>query len=267
MEIGFIGLGSMGSRIVDLMLDAGYQMTLWARREASLEPFADRARTAQDPAEVGRASDLVGICVWDESDVDAVLLGERGVLAGMRPGGVVALHSTIAPAACRRLAREAAGRGIRLLDAPVSVGANSPKLLVMVGGDPGVVEEARPVLETFGDPVVHLGPIGSGQIAKIVNNTMLAATVTLGSDALAFGADLGIDQDALLAVLAMGSAGGTWTRLLSSRHPDEARVPSSRTDHWATKDVALAVELVTEAQGDLGRDVLRLAARCADALS
>ena len=256
----------MGSHIVGLLLDSGYQMTLWARRQTSLEQFAGRAHTARDPAEVGRASDLVGICVWDESDVDEVLLGEHGVLAGMRPGGVVAVHSTIAPAACRRLAREAAVRGIGLVDAPVSFGANAPKLLVMLGGDPPVVEGARPVLGAFGSPVVHLGPVGSGQIAKIVNNTMLAATVGLGSDALALGADLGVDEGALLTVLAAGSAGGTWTRLLSSRLADEAAAPSGRTHEWATKDVALATELVTQARGDLDRDVLRLAARGADAL-
>jgi 3-hydroxyisobutyrate dehydrogenase-like beta-hydroxyacid dehydrogenase len=208
----------------------------------------------------------VGICVWDESDVDEVLLGENGVLAGMRPGGVVAVHSTIGPAACRRLARDAADREISLLDAAVSAGADLPKVLVMVGGDAHVVDEVRPVLEAFGSPVVHLGPIGSGQVAKLVNNTMLAATVALGSDAIAFGADLGLDGKGLLAVLAAGSAGGTWTALLGARLITQGQDLAGRTHEWATKDVTLAVHLVNEAQGNSDRDVFKLAARGADTL-
>jgi 3-hydroxyisobutyrate dehydrogenase len=267
MDIGFIGLGSMGSRIVDLMLDADCQVTLWARRPASLERYGDRARTARSPAEVGKAADLVGICVWDESDVDKVLLGDEGVLAGLRPGGVVVVHSTIAPDACRRLAREAAGRDISLLDAPVSLAVNAPKLLVMVGGDAPVVEQVRPVLETFGNPVVHLGPTGSGQIAKLVNNTMLAATVGIGADAIALGADLGLDGNGLLAVLAAGSSGGTWTGLLRYRFGPEERMSTGRTSEWAKKDVSLAVALVEESHGNLDRNVLKMAALGAETLN
>jgi 3-hydroxyisobutyrate dehydrogenase len=267
MNIGFIGLGSMGSRIVGLMLDAGYPVTLWARRPESLEPFAGRARVAGDPEEVGRASDLVGICVWNEQDVDEVLLGDHGVFSGLRPGGVVIVHSTIAPAACQRLAREAAERGIGLLDGPVSLAANAPKVLVMVGGDPVVVDKVRPVLDSFGSPVVHLGPIGSGQIAKLVNNTMLAASVAVGADAIACGSDLGLDGDGLLAVLSAGSAGGTWTGLLRSRFASGGPTGEGRTHEWATKDVALASELVSESGGDTEREVLRLARRGAETLS
>ncbi len=95
----------MGSRIVTLMLDAGHHLTLWARRPASLEPFTGRVDVATSPAGVAEASELVGICVWDESGVDEIVLGDSGVLAGMGPGGLVAIHSTISPAACRRFTR------------------------------------------------------------------------------------------------------------------------------------------------------------------
>ena len=264
MNIGFIGLGSMGTRIVTLMLDAGHHLTVWARRPASLEPFAGRVDVATSPAGVAEASELVGICVWDESGVDEVILGDRGVLAGMRAGGVVAVHSTISPAACRRLHAATVDRGVGLVDAAVSVGANLPKLLVMVGGDPAVVEQCREAFESFGDPVAHLGPVGSGQIAKIVNNALVAATVGLADDAIALGHDLGLDESALAEALAVGAAGGTWSGLIARRRSGEVR--PKFTYEWAAKDVGLALELAADAAIDTTREVLRLAVRGVEVL-
>jgi 3-hydroxyisobutyrate dehydrogenase len=258
-------LGSMGSRIVTLMLDAGHHLTLWARRPASLEPFAGRVDVASSPAGVGETSELVGICVWDESDVDEIVLGDRGVLAGMRTGGVVAIHSTISPAACRRLQAAAADRGVGLVDAAVSVGANLPKLLVLVGGDPDDVGRCREAFESFGDPVAHLGPVGSGQIAKLVNNTLLAATVGLADDAIALGGDFGLDETALAAALAVGSSRGTWSGLLARRRTAVDSLPG-RTNDWAGKDVGHTLELAAEAAIDPTREVLRLAARGVEVL-
>jgi 3-hydroxyisobutyrate dehydrogenase len=265
VNIGFIGLGSMGSRIVTLMLDAGHHVTLWARRPASLEPFAGRADVAESPAGVAAASELVGICVWDENGVDEVVLGEGGVLSGMRAGGLVAIHSTISPAACRRLQAAAADRGIGLVDAAVSVGSRVPRLLVMVGGEPDVVGRCREAFESFGDPVAHLGPVGSGQIAKLVNNTLLAATVGLADDAIVLGRDLGLDETALAEALAVGSSGGTWSGLLARRGSATDALPG-RTNEWASKDVGLTLKLAAEAEIAPTREVLRLAARGVDVL-
>ncbi len=266
VDIGFIGLGNMGSRIVTLLLDAGHHVTVWARRPESLEPFAGRAATAASPAEVGEASELVGICVWDEGDVDEVLLGAKGVLTGMQPAGVVAVHSTISPAGSRRLHADAAHRKVGFVDAPVSVGAGQPKLLVMVGGDEEVVDQCRDAFDSFGDPVLHLGPVGSGQVAKLVNNTLLAGTIGLADDAIALGGDFGLDQEALLAALAAGSSGGTWSGLLRSRRTG-AGGPSGRTGEWARKDVGLTLGLALSAGIDSSREVLRLGARGVDVLS
>ncbi len=254
----------MGSRIVTLMLDAGHHLTLWARRPASLDPFAGRVDVATSPAGVAEASELVGICVWDESGVNEVILGDGGVLASMRTGGVVAVHSTISPAACRRLHAEAADRGVGLVDAAVSVGANLPRLLVMVGGDPAVVAQSREAFESFGDPVAHLGPVGSGQIAKVVNNALVAATVGLADDAIALGHDLGLDESAFAEALAVGSAGGTWSGLIARRRSGEVR--PKFTYEWAAKDVGLALELAAEAAIDPTPEVLRLALRGVEVL-
>jgi 3-hydroxyisobutyrate dehydrogenase len=259
MDVGFIGVGSMGTRIVTLLIEGGHNVTLWARRPESLEPFRDRSSTASTPAEVGRASQLVGICVWDEHDVDEVLLGPNGVLAGMQPGGAIAIHSTISPDACRRLRTATLERGIELMDAPVSVGSEFPKLLVMLGGESETVAQYHDTLASFGSPVIHLGPVGSGQIAKLVNNTMLAATAGLGEDAIAMGAELGVRADALLSVLSAGSSRGTWAGLLAGRAA--AASTPGRTHEWAQKDVGLTTQLASAANLDTNREILRLGAR------
>jgi 3-hydroxyisobutyrate dehydrogenase-like beta-hydroxyacid dehydrogenase len=108
-RVGFIGLGSQGGPMARRIIEAGYPVTLWARRPATLEPFADLpADVAASPAELGKASDLVCICVVGDADVEEVLAGEHGVLAGLGPGGMVAMHSTIHPHTCQRLADKAA---------------------------------------------------------------------------------------------------------------------------------------------------------------
>jgi 3-hydroxyisobutyrate dehydrogenase-like beta-hydroxyacid dehydrogenase len=123
------------------------------------------------------------------------------------------------------------------------------------------VERCRPGLESAADPLLHLGPVGSGQIAKLVNNTMLAATIGLGADAISFGADLGLDPSALAAALAAGSARGTWSSFVNRPQPDAGNPATSRTTEWARKDVSYALGLAAEAGLDPDRHVLRLARR------
>jgi 3-hydroxyisobutyrate dehydrogenase len=264
MDVGFIGLGSMGSRIVNLLLAGGHTVTAWARRPASLEPFAGMILEAASPRDVARSSELIGLCVWDEHDIEDVLLRADGVLAGLEPGAVVSIHSTISPAACRRFAQETAKAGGHLIDAPVSVGAALPKVLMMVGGEDVAVAKCRPALSAVGDPLLHLGPVGSGQLAKLVNNTMLTATIGLGEDAIAFGAELGLDPTILAAALSAGSAGGTWTRFVSAA---AGRPRDSYATEWARKDVGFAREVAAQAGLVLDRDLLRLANRGIDVVS
>jgi 3-hydroxyisobutyrate dehydrogenase-like beta-hydroxyacid dehydrogenase len=219
-RVGFIGLGSQGGPMARRIVEGGYPLTLWARRPESVEPFGDTAATVVGtPAEVGAASDVVGICVVADADVGDVVLRPDGVLAGMAPGGVVAVHSTIHPDTCRRLAELAAGRGVAVVDAPVSGGgpaASQGKLLVMAGGDSEDVDRCRPVFATFGDPVVHLGPLGSGQMAKLMNNLVFTAQITVALDTFSFADRLGVDGAALAQVLAHGSGGSRVAAILSA---------------------------------------------------
>lgn len=210
MRIGFIGLGSQGAPMARRIVDAGYVTTLWARRPASLEPFAGTAaKIAGSPAELARASDLVCLCVVGDADIDEVTGGESGVLSGMRAGGIIAVHSTVHPDTCRRLAEQAAANRVSVVDAPVSGGgpaAEAGRLLVMVGGDEDAVERCRPVFESYADPVVHLGGLGSGQLTKLLNNLLFTANLGTAATALALGEALGVSAARLAEVVSRGSA-------------------------------------------------------------
>ncbi|MDL4816385.1 NAD(P)-dependent oxidoreductase [Actinomadura opuntiae] len=209
MRVGFIGLGSQGGPMAQRIVDAGHPTTLWARRPATLEPFAGTgAAVAASPAELARGSDLVCVCVVDDAGVEEVLSGEDGVLAGLADGAVIAVHSTVHPDTCRRLAAEAEKQGVALIDAPVSGGgpaAAEGRLLVMAGGEEETVERCRPVFASYGDPIVHTGPLGSGQVAKLLNNLLFTANLATASTALALGRALDVDPGGLAEVVSRGS--------------------------------------------------------------
>jgi 3-hydroxyisobutyrate dehydrogenase-like beta-hydroxyacid dehydrogenase len=190
------------------MIDESLPTTLWARRAETLEPFAGRAAVADDPASLGRASEIVGICVTDGAAVREVTLGPNGVLAGMAAGSVLLIHSTIGVEECEEIAVAAEGRAVHVLDAPVSGGgaaAADGRLTVYVGGPDDAVAIAQPVLGTYGDPVLHMGALGSGLRTKLVNNALVAAHFALAHDALALGESLGIDGTKLGDALTSGS--------------------------------------------------------------
>jgi 3-hydroxyisobutyrate dehydrogenase-like beta-hydroxyacid dehydrogenase len=209
-RVGFIGLGSQGAPMARRIINAGYPVTLWARRPASLEPFAGTAAAlAGTAADLAAASDVICLCVLADADVEEVVTGERGLLAGIGPGSVIAVHSTVHPDTCRRLAAAARARGAGLIDAPVSGGspaAAAGRLLVMTGGAEADVAYCRPVLATFGDPVLHMGPLGSGQAAKLINNVLFTANLATAASALALGRALGLDPGQLAEAATRGSA-------------------------------------------------------------
>jgi 3-hydroxyisobutyrate dehydrogenase-like beta-hydroxyacid dehydrogenase len=207
--VGFIGLGDMGGAMVQRIIDAGFPMVLWARRPESLAPFATAVvEIAESPADLAARCDLIGVCVWADQDVRDVLERVDGVLAGSKPGTVIAIHSTIAPATCRELADLAAERGVTVLDVPVSGGrdvAIAGSLTVAVGGDEEAADRCRPVFASYGDPVIHVGPVGAAQAVKLINNALLAANLALADDALTVGDAFGIGDDALAQMLRSGS--------------------------------------------------------------
>jgi 3-hydroxyisobutyrate dehydrogenase-like beta-hydroxyacid dehydrogenase len=208
-RVGFIGLGAMGAPMVRCLIGHGFRPTLWARREASLAPFRDDGvAIARSPAGVGTASDVVGVCVFDDDDVRSVLLGSDGVFEGMNAGGIVAVHATVAPAAIAALAREGETRGISVLDAPISGGtrrATDGTLAILVGGEARALERARPVFDSFGSTITHVGPAGRAQTIKLVNNTLGSANTRLAYLAVEAAVSLGVERDIALEVLGVSS--------------------------------------------------------------
>ena len=245
-RVGFIGLGSQGGPMARRIAESGIPTTLWARRPEVLDAFRDTpAGTAASPAELAATSDLVCVCVVDDAGVDQVVGGPDGLLAHMAAGSVLAIHSTVHPDTVVRLAGLAAERGVALLDAPVSGGgpaAEQGTLLVMLGGDAEVVERCRPVFESYGSPVVHLGPVGAGQRAKLINNLLFTANMGVAESAFALARDLDVDLAQLSVVLAHGSGGSFGARMV--RQPEfTLRAAGPHAGPLLQKDARLVVDL------------------------
>jgi 2-hydroxy-3-oxopropionate reductase len=209
--VAVIGLGIMGGPMAANLLKAGYDVIGCNRSSEKVEQLvAQGGRGAADVAEAVRDADVVLTMLPDSPDVEAVVLGEGGVLDSARPGTLLVDASTIRPDVSVRLAEAARERGIRAVDAPVSggeAGAIEGSLSIMVGGDSDDVAAARPVLEAVGSTIVHVGPAGAGQTVKAANQLIVAGTIELVAEALVFLEAHGVDTEAAVQVLAGGLAG------------------------------------------------------------
>ena len=217
MNIGFIGLGLMGRPMAINIARGEHTLHLWARRSASLEPFAQFGAHAHvSAAEVARHADIVFTMVADAPDVEAVMLGAGGVAEGAKKGQIVIDMSTIAPAAARSIGERLAAKGIEFLDAPVSggeVGAINATLSIMVGGKAEAFNTVRPLFERMGKNIVHVGPSGSGQVAKACNQILTGVGVAAVAEALNFAKKSGADPARVREALMGGFA---YSRILEN---------------------------------------------------
>jgi 2-hydroxy-3-oxopropionate reductase len=248
-RVGFIGLGIMGSGMSRNLLAAGFELTVHNRGPERMRPLAEAgAATAASPAELAAASDVVVVCVSDTPDVEAVLLGEQGVIHGARPGSLVVDMSTISPLATRRIAGRLAQRDVAMIDAPVSggsEGAAKGTLSIMVGGAAGDVRRAMPYLEAMGRTITHVGPAGAGQSCKLVNQILVVVTMLGVAEALVFAQAGGLDLERTLQAVD-GGAGGSW--MLSNRGSQAIRRdwrPGFTVD-LQQKDLRLVLEAADE---------------------
>jgi 2-hydroxy-3-oxopropionate reductase len=202
------------------LLAAGHPLVVHSRSPGPVEELvAAGAERASGPREVGERAGVVILMLPDSPAVEAVALGEDGVLAGASEGDLLIDMSTIHPTVAVEVARTGAGRGVGVLDAPVSggdVGAEQATLSIMVGGGPGDVARVRPLLEAMGTTVDHLGPLGAGQLAKACNQIVVAATLTALSEALVLARKGGLDAERVFAVLGGGLAA---SRVLEVKGP------------------------------------------------
>lgn len=210
MRITFIGLGMMGRPMAENLLKAGFDLTVVNRSQAKVAELAAKgAHAGTTPAAASAGADVVCLCLLEDGIVEAVLSGPEGVLATARPGTVVLDHSTVHPQFAARMAEACAAGGVTYLDAPVSGTGQvawDGQLTVMAGGDGAALERVRPVLEAVAVNIRHMGPVGTGNMAKLINNMVKDVNQLAVMEALALGAGLGMDLDALFAVMRTASA-------------------------------------------------------------
>jgi 3-hydroxyisobutyrate dehydrogenase len=246
MNIGFIGLGTMGAPMAQRLVDAGHRVTVHNRTRAREEPLAAHgAQRAATPAEAAAGAELVVIIVADTPDVEQVVFGEHGVASAIAAGALLVDMSTIAPAATRAFAeRLSQGAGAAWLDAPVSGGSEGAvrgTLSIMVGGAAADLERARPALSALGSTITHVGPTGAGQVAKAMNQVIIAGTYAAVAEGLVLGLKAGIDVEAAMAALA-GGAAGSWG--LVNRGPNVVRdeYPLGFRVRLHRKDLGIALD-------------------------
>lgn len=234
-KVGLIGLGIMGAPMARNLIKAGYPLTVSTRTEGKAERFAAEAsalgevRAAASAAEVAAASDVVIIMVTDSPDVIEVACGEQGIFAGAREGTTIVDMSTISPQVTRELAGEAAKRGLAWIDAPVSggeKGAIEGTLTIMAGGEAEALARVRPVLEAMGKRITHLGPVGSGQSAKLCNQIMVAVNLLAVCETMVFARKAGLDLAALHGALTGGAANSWALEVLGRKMIDRDFAPA-----------------------------------------
>ncbi|MGD0751670.1 MAG: NAD(P)-binding domain-containing protein [Anaerolineales bacterium] len=249
LTVGYIGLGLMGKAIARNIHKAGFPLVVHNRSRAAVDELvAEGASAAGSPAEVAAQVDVVFTNLPDTPDVEKVVLGEQGILAGARTGLIFVDNSTIKPAAARTLAAQLAARGVLSLDAPVSggdVGARNGTLAIMVGGPAEALEKVRPVFQAMGKTVTHVGEAGAGQVAKAANQIMVAAQMVAMGELLIFSQKAGVDPQKVVEAI-QGGAAQCWTldvkpaRLFAGN-----RTPGFKA-HMQAKDLNIILETARE---------------------
>jgi 3-hydroxyisobutyrate dehydrogenase len=274
MKVGFVGTGTMGQPMVANLLKKGFAVVAYDVVPAALDAAVKLGASAcGSAAEAATQADLVVTMLPSSSHVEAVYLGAGGVLEGAAKGRLCVDMSTIDPAVSRRVAERLRQRGVRFIDAPVSGGvggAEKATLAIMVGGEAADLEEARPALAAMGANIIHVGPVGSGEVAKLCNNLIAGVAMVAVSEAFRIAEGFGVDPGILTRVIAK-SSGNTWA--MEYGHPVPGMVPAAAanrdyapgfmTDLMA-KDLGLAVNAARElrvpvAVAPAAQQLLRLA--------
>jgi 3-hydroxyisobutyrate dehydrogenase len=257
MQIAFLGLGMMGSRMAANLVRAGYRLTVWNRTIERAEGFvADHpgTRLALTPREAAEDADIVFSMVVDGRQVHELLLGRDGAVDGARPSTLFVDCSTIGPEYARSIGIGLRDRGFAFLDAPVTGSwprAEAGTLVFMVGGERAEFERVKPVLDVMGTLIVYAGPSGQGQVIKVVNNAVSAVNAVVVGEALLTADRQGADLDALVEVMGAGSGGSMMLELKAGPMREHDYTPLFRLDHML-KDVRLCLEAADAAGIEFG---------------
>ncbi len=245
-KVAFIGLGVMGFPMAGWLARAGHEVTVFNRTREKAERWCATwdGRLAETPAEAAAGADVVFTCVGDDPDLREVIFGSAGVLSAMRDGAVFCDHTTASADIAREIAAVAGARGIGALDAPVSggqAGAESGQLTVMAGGEPAAFERAEPLIRAYAGQARLLGPAGSGQLAKMVNQIAIAGLVQGLAEALNFAQRAGLDPAAVVDVISRGAAqswqmDNRWQNMIAGEFDFGFAV------EWMRKDLRICLE-------------------------
>lgn len=249
MRIGFVGVGRMGRPMLSRLVAAGHQVRALARSGEHLAVIGDAGAEAVHSVDaVCTGAHAVIVCVFSDEQVRQVCV-EQGLAAAMPDGSVLVVHTTGSPGTVE----EIAARGVDVVDAPVSGGphdAAAGSLTLFVGGADRAVNAIRPVLRSYGDPILHVGPVGAGQKVKLVNNAVFAAQIGLLAESVALAGRLGLAESALLDALRHGSAASRVLDLVATGGSVRAFVETAGP--FVGKDVAVVRRIAADVGGGLG---------------
>ncbi|WP_207458052.1 NAD(P)-dependent oxidoreductase [Azospirillum sp. SYSU D00513] len=242
-SVAFLGLGNMGHPMAGHLAAAGHRVTVYNRTTAKAEAWVAQhgGRMAASPAEAARGAELLFLCVGNDDDMRAVA---GAAMEGLESGAVIADHSTVSAEASREMDAAARARGLHFLDAPVSggqAGAEKGVLTVMVGGDPGAFEGARPLMECYSRSVTHMGPAGSGQLTKMVNQICAVGVIQGLAEGLAFARKAGLDAHRVVEVISKGAA-QSWQMDNRAGTMLEGRFDFGFAVDWMRKDLGIVLD-------------------------
>jgi 3-hydroxyisobutyrate dehydrogenase len=253
-RVGFVGLGIMGGPMATNLMKAGFKLTVWNRTPARAQPLVEQgAALAQSPADVAAASEVTVSCVSDSPDVEAVALGDQGIIHGAPPGSIYIDCSTISPAVARSVADAMQQRDVAMLDAPISggdVGAKAGTLAIMVGGEAEAFDRCLPVFEAMGKTIVHVGPSGAGQVVKLCNQVAGALNLLAMAEAVTLSRQAGVDPVKMLEVVSAGAAGSWMLANLGPRAVEGDFAPGFMVE-LMQKDLRLIAETASETRTPL----------------
>ena len=244
-RLGWIGAGVMGRSMCGHVIDRGFSMTVSSRTKSKAEALlAKGARWTDSPKAVAEQSDVVFSIVGFPADVREVMLGPQGALAGSKPGTILVDMTTSEPSLAIEIATQAKAKGVHAVDAPVSggdIGAREARLSIMIGGEKDVVEALRPCFETMGKTIVHQGPPGAGQHAKMVNQILIATGMIGVCEALLYGYKAGLNLETVMQSVSSGAAGSWSLSNYGPRMMANNFDPGFFVEHFI-KDMGIALE-------------------------
>ncbi|MCC2637996.1 MAG: 6-phosphogluconate dehydrogenase [Moraxellaceae bacterium] len=255
IPVAFIGLGTMGYPMAGHLARKGFDVTVFNRTTSKAEQWCGEygGRRAPTPAAAARGASMVFICVGNDQDLESVILGAEGVAAGMEAGAIVVDHSTVSATLSRRLADALADLGVAFIDAPVSggqQGAQNGQLAIMCGGDPASYERVRPVMASYARATTLMGPSGSGQLTKMVNQICVAGLVEALAEGMHFAAQAGLDVQRVIDVISQGAA-ASWQMVNRHKSMIAGEYEHGFAVDWMRKDLAICLEEARQRGVDL----------------